>query len=80
MNFNYDIFWQNFVHNIVWLREHHNLSEERMAEILDIDVELLREVEKGNGANYLSVDIVYKIYDFFGVVPERMFSEIFNEM
>ena len=64
MNSQNDIFWQNFVQNIVWLRKHHNVSEERMAEIMEIDVELLKEVEQGNGADILSVDVVYKIYDF----------------
>lgn len=75
MNYSYEIFWQNFVNNIVWLREHHNLSEKRMAEILEIDIELLREVEKGNGADDLSVDVVYKIYELFDVAPDKLFGE-----
>lgn len=75
MNFNYDNFWKNFVNNIVWLRKHHNLSEERMAEIMEIDVELLKKVEKGNGGDELSVDVVYKIYDFFGIAPNKLFGE-----
>lgn len=75
MNCNYDIFWRNFVNNIVWLREYHNLSEERMAEILEIDVQLLKKVEKGNSADALSVDVVYKIYEFFDIAPNRLFGE-----
>ncbi len=75
MNYNYEIFWQNFVNNIVWLREYHNLSEERMAEILEIDVKLLKKVEKGNGADVLSVDVVYKIYEFFDIAPNKLFGE-----
>ena len=75
MSFNYNIYWEFFVHNIVWLRKHHNLSEERMAEILDIDIELLRKVEKGDGADDLSVAIVYKIYEFFDIAPNMLFEE-----
>lgn len=73
-----DIFWQNFVYNIVWLRKHHNFSEERMAEIMEIDVELLREVEQGDGADILSVDVVYKIYEYFDIAPNKLFGENLN--
>ena len=49
-----------------------------MAEIMEIDVELLKEVEQGNGADILSVDVVYKIYDFFDVYPNKLFGENLN--
>lgn len=78
MNSQNDIFWQNFVHNIIWLRKHHNISEERMAEIMEIDVALLKKVEQGDGADILSVDVVYKIYEFFDISPNKLFWRKFE--
>ncbi len=74
-----DIYWQNFVHNIKWLRYRYDLSEEKMADIMEICVPLLQEVEKGCMADILCVDVVYKIYDFFGVKPHLLFMKILDD-
>ncbi|MBQ8765832.1 MAG: hypothetical protein IJZ16_03420 [Clostridia bacterium] len=50
-----------------------------MAEIMDIIVDLLLELEKGNGKDDLSVEVVYKIYSFFGVLPKMLFEESFGD-
>lgn len=72
----YEKCWENFVHNVKWLRNHYEFSEEKMAEIMGISIELLRELEKGNKADVLSVEVVYKIHNFFGVLPNVLLEEL----
>ncbi len=67
--------WQIFVYNIVWLRKHYEFSEEKMAEIMEISVDLLKQIELGQGADELSVEVIYKIYDFFGVFPNILMGK-----
>lgn len=71
--------WQIFVYNIVWLRKHYELSEEKMAEIMEISVDLLKQIELGQGADELSVEVIYKIYDFFGVFPNILMGKKLGE-
>lgn len=71
--------WQIFVHNIVWLRKHYKFSEEKMAEIMKISVELFKKIELGDGADELSVEVIYKIYDFFGVRPNILMGKKLGE-
>lgn len=67
-----DISWQNFVHNVIWLRKSNKLSKVEMAKIMRIDVTLLEEVEKGNGGNILDADVFYGIYNYFSVRPDDL--------
>ena len=78
MPYRNDLSWQNFVHNIVWLRKSNNFSEEKMAEILGISVEMLKQTELGNGADILCADVFYEIYDFFGIRPNAMLCSRFD--
>lgn len=71
--------WQIFVYNIVWLRKHYEFSEEKMAEIMEISVDLLKQIELGQGADELSVEVVYKIYNFFGVRPNILMGKKLGE-
>lgn len=71
--------WQIFVYNIVWLRKHYEFSEEKMAEIMEISVDLLKQIELGQGADELSVEVIYKIYDFFGVFPNILMGKKLGE-
>lgn len=72
-----NIFWQNFVHNVMWLRNHYDFSEEKMAEIMGIDVEAYRDIEKGICDEDLSVEVFCKIYNFFHVRCDEFFSKRF---
>lgn len=74
-----NISWQIFVYNIVWLRKHYKFSEEKMAEIMEISVDLLKQIELGQGADELSVKVIYKIYDFFGVFPNILMGKKLGE-
>ncbi len=71
--------WQIFVYNIVWLRKHYEFSEEKMAEIMEISVDLLKQIELGQGADKLSVEVIYKIYNFFGVLPNILMGKKLGE-
>lgn len=75
----YEKNWQNFVHNVKWLRNHYEFSEDKMAEIMGISVDLFRELENGNGKDDLSIEVVFKIYSFFGVLPDMLFEDSFGE-
>lgn len=74
-----NISWQIFVYNIVWLRKHYEFSEEKMAEIMEISVDLLKQVESGQGADELSAEVVYKIHNFFGVLPNVLMGKRLGE-
>lgn len=78
MDFKNNIFWQNFVHNITWLRKHYDFSEEKMAKIMEIDVDLYKNIEKGICEEELSVEVIYRIYSFFDVRCDEFFSKRFE--
>ena len=73
-----NIHWKKFVNNVMWLRNYYQFSEDKMAEIMGINIDLLREVEKGNGKDALSVEVVYKICGFFNVSPDKLFGDLFG--
>lgn len=77
MNSKNNIYWQNFVHNLVWLRNHYDFSKEKMAQIMEIDVVLYEKIEKGDGGEELSVEVVYKVYNFFDVHCDEIFTNRF---
>lgn len=58
-----------FLKNLVWLKNYHNLSNEKMAEILEISIEIWDEVEIEKIPTSLTVDIFYRIKDYFDISP-----------
>ena len=62
--------WRIFSHNMKWLRNHYKYSKERMAETLDITVEMIDEIENGSIPDSLTVQIFFKIHKHFSIKPK----------
>ncbi len=66
---------ENFCRNIKKLREQQGLSKKNMAERLGIGVRSLSLLESGILPPRLSCDVLWYIYDHFGILPQEMFGE-----
>ena len=66
---------ENFVFNIVRLRNHHKLSKREMAKILRIGIKSLDKLEKGVIPPRIGVEVVFNIYKNFGVAPKDLFGQ-----
>ena len=56
-----------FLHNIVWLRKHYGLSKKEMAKRLGIGLWSLNKIEKGEWPPRLYCDIIFAVYQNFGI-------------
>lgn len=68
-----------FCENIKWLRAKHNLSKQKMAQMLHISVRTLNRIEQGEVPPRISVDPLYWIYDHFGILPSEILGRHLNE-
>jgi len=68
-----------FTENIKMLREIHGLSKARMAQRLGIGTASLTQLERGTLPRKLSVQILFRIREVFGVQPKEMFSPSLKE-
>ncbi len=57
------------IHNIIWLRKHHGLSQKQMAKILHIGVKSLQHLEQGEIPSHLTLEIFSHIHRYFGICP-----------
>lgn len=55
--------------NILLLRQIYGLTKKRMSQILGISVYSLNKIEQGKLPPRLSVSVVFRIYEYFGVLP-----------
>ena len=62
-----------FLYNVAWLRRKHGLSKKDMAKILGISTATRNKIEKGEMPPRMSVEIVFNIYEYFGVLPKNQF-------
>lgn len=67
---------KNFMRNIRFLRETNKLSKRKMAAILGISVENLNRIENGESMPDVSVEVVFNIYDYFGILPKDQFKDL----
>ena len=71
MKHNEDII--KFCENIRRLRERNKFSLDKMAEDLEISVEELEAIENYRLPETVTVDLVFAIYDKFGILPSDQF-------
>ncbi len=67
---------QTFCETVRRLRQAHGLSQRNMAKQLGIGVGSLRKLERGEIPPRLSVEVLYHIYDTFGVHPADQFRKM----
>lgn len=65
-----------FGQNIRILRKKNKLSQAEMAKCLEIGIKTLSSLERGEIPPRLSCDILFRIYNKFGVYPGDMFSPL----
>lgn len=65
---------KNLANNIVRIRKEYGLSKKEMAKILGISIESLRKIEKGEIPLKMSVEVIFEIYDYFGITPKELFE------
>ena len=69
---------KSLLHNLVWLRNHYNLSKEDMARILRIDMEMWENIECGKLPRGLSVEVFYIIKEQFHINPSDLLYKMFD--
>lgn len=62
--------------NIAFLRKENHLSKKEMAAILGICVQSLTKLENGELPPRLRADIIFYIYDRFGILPQALISQV----
>ena len=63
-----------FLHNIVWLRKHYQLSKKSMAKLLHISVATLNQIECGELPLGLTAEVTFYIYHCFGITVKDQFE------
>ena len=67
--------FQNFIHNLIMLRERHQLNHRQMAAILHITPHQLRLLEKGRVSSRVYVDLFFYLHRHFGLSFYDMFHK-----
>jgi len=62
-------------YNILYLRKRNKITKKEMAKILGIGITTLNKIEKGILPPKLSVEILFKIQDCFGIPLSLQISE-----
>jgi len=70
---------KNLANNVAWLRKKYKFSKKKMAELLCISVSSLNKLESGQIPQRLGVDILFKIWEHFGIKPCEIFANRFEE-
>lgn len=66
---------ENFLCNIIWLKNNYRLSKRKMAKMLGIGIKSLDKLEKGEIPLRIGVEVVFNIHKNFGVVPKDLFGQ-----
>lgn len=64
-----------FSENVSQLRKSYNISKKEMAQILGVGIKTLDNIERGMLPLRLSVNVLFKIRDCFGISVGAQFSE-----
>ncbi len=76
---NKDIYILNFCNNVKRLRKQSGLSRKEMAKKLGIGIKSLSMIEGGVLPKRLGAEIIFEIYNNFGINPREIFvSQIDN--
>ena len=66
---------ENFRYNVIWLREHHQISETKMARIMRIGINSLRKIEQGEFPKNIGIRMFFCAGKYFGIPPAKLLSE-----
>lgn len=71
--------YNTFCQNVIWLRTQSGLSKKAMARCLGIGVGSIRKIERLIMPPRLRVDVLFAIYDRFGIAPSILLSRRLDE-
>lgn len=71
----YDEFRKRIIYNTLWLKEHYDLSSEKMAEILGVDITTVNNLEKGCLADDFTVETLFEIGKAFNIDVKNFIDE-----
>lgn len=70
---------QILLHNIAFLRQHHNLSKKKMAQALHISVESLNKIERGILPERLSAEVLVHLANRFNYTTVELLTRRLSE-
>lgn len=71
--------YRTFCQNVIWLRTQSGLSKKAMARCLGIGVGSINKIERLIMPPRLGVDVLFAIYDRFGITPSMLLSRRLDE-
>lgn len=66
--------YDNFCHNITWLRKHHHLSKKEMAKLLGISIGSLNKIESGQIPPRMTTEVLTQANKHFGIPIHNLFG------
>lgn len=63
------------LNNIIWLRTHYEFSKEKMAEIMDISIDMMNEIENHKVPEDLTVEAILNMHKFFRIEPQDLLGK-----
>lgn len=70
---------QILLHNVAFLRKHHNLSKKKMAQLLHIGIGSLNKIESGVLPERLSAEILVHLANHFNYTTAELLSRWLEE-
>lgn len=71
--------FDNFCHNVAWLRKHHKLSKKEMAKRLGIGVGSLNKLESGTVPPNMTSDVLNNLCQHFNIILSDLFGRRLGE-
>lgn len=68
----------DFMKNVAYLRKTYGLSKREMAKTLNIGIESLNKIERGDMPERLSMNVVFSIEDHFKIPARELFKSLSN--
>ncbi len=65
----------NFVNNIAYLRKKEGLSKKEMANALNISIDALNKIERGELPERSSIEIIFHLQKRFKISPANQFKK-----
>ena len=69
----------NFTQNFTYLRKHLGISKRKMAELSGISVSSVTKIENGEIPPKLSIEILFEIEKYFGILPADLLCKCLED-
>ena len=62
---------ENFSHNVICLRQQHNISKLKMAKIMGVGVNMLNRIERGELPRCLKASAIFNLSEYFQISTDE---------